>query len=258
MQQRFFALMRNDALGLVRKKGEAAALVVGDDRLDAWGRVQIYGRMYFDRLWDDVLRVDFPTVEAILGARVFLAVVKDYVAAHPPDHPQIKFVSAGFAAFLARHEKTRDRPWLAELAWLEWARVDVFDAADADPLRLETLQTLSPDQLIGRPMRSIPALAYRACQFAVDDCWRRGEAGSKQAPVRGRRGLMVWRHDLVVRHRVLRGLEAQLLPMLVAGTTFGALCARAARGRSEARAAQLVGPIVAGWVSGGVVDKGKA
>ncbi len=259
LQNRFFSLMTEGEGGRDRSQREAAALVTGDDRLDAWGRVRIYGRMYFDRLWDDVLRVDFPRVEAAMGESGFLGVVKDYLVAHPPDHPQIKFVSAGFAPFLERHKKTRGRPWLAELAWLEWSRVDVFDAADAIPLRLEAIQTLSPAELIERPMRAIAALAYRTCAFAVDEIWRRAEgANARKAPQVGRRGLMVWRHDLVVRHRVVTGTEALLVPMLLKGTTFGALCERAARRQSSEKAAQVVGPIVAGWISGGVVEKGQA
>ena len=64
--------------------GEVHELVVGDARLSAVERLEIYANMYFFRI-RDVLRDEFPRTAALLGDSAFHDLVVDYLAAIPPE-----------------------------------------------------------------------------------------------------------------------------------------------------------------------------
>jgi hypothetical protein len=95
----------------------------------------IYADMYQARLLD-VLRDDFPLVLAVIGDEAFCSLAGRYLARHPSEHPSVRYVGRRFTDFVAADETVP--PFLADLARLEWARVDVFDALDGEPLRRRT------------------------------------------------------------------------------------------------------------------------
>src|SRR5262245_46384928 len=94
------------------------AVIDPSDRLTPAGRLDIYAGMYVARL-TDVLREDFPRVEAILGHERFHDAVHAYLARHPSAHPSVRHVGRDFPAFVGGHAP--DLPFLADLARLEWA-----------------------------------------------------------------------------------------------------------------------------------------
>jgi hypothetical protein len=99
--------------------------------------------MYRTRLVDG-LREDFPRVAALLGDAEFRALAYRYLARHRSTHPSVRDVGCRFTDFIASDAALP--PFLSDLARLEWARVEVFDASDAEPLRLSDLEALpAPD-----------------------------------------------------------------------------------------------------------------
>src|SRR4029079_15629477 len=74
--------------------------VVGDERLDAPARLDVYARMYVARLVD-VLREDYPRVAAVLGEEEFTRVAGEYVAAHRSTHPSLRWFGRAFPERLA-------------------------------------------------------------------------------------------------------------------------------------------------------------
>lgn len=75
-----------------------------------------------------------PLVHSILGEPAFRALASAFVAAQPPRSPVLAHYGAGFDGFLEQLGPTLRRPWLADLARLEFARVQACHAADAPPL----------------------------------------------------------------------------------------------------------------------------
>jgi hypothetical protein len=141
-QALFHALVtaRDDVAAIAARDAEARAavdaMVVGDERLSAVERLDLYATMYFVRI-HDVLRDEYARSVAVLGGEAFHALVTDYLQACPPAHPSLREAGARLPGFVTGHALAADRPWLAELARLERARLEVFDGPDATPLSLD-------------------------------------------------------------------------------------------------------------------------
>jgi hypothetical protein len=226
------------------------AIVVGDARASAVERLDVYANMYFLRI-RDVLADYFPKLRAVLGAAAFHDLVTDYLIAHPSTHPSLRNVGRALSAFIA--SQVAREPWHAELAALEWARLDVFDRADAAPLAREPLAALPPDAFADLALSLVPALEVVATRHAVEQTWRALEdggpaTGAPPAAAPGH-GLLVWRRGVVVHHRPLDGLEARALARLKGGCTFGALCADLGRDRADDEAAALAAGFLGRWLA---------
>ncbi|HVU51515.1 MAG TPA: DNA-binding domain-containing protein [Polyangia bacterium] len=258
LQRRFFELVTGPE-GVARELAarglppEAlAAIIAGDARASAVERLDVYANMYFFRILD-VLRADYPKLVAVLGDGAFHDLATDYLQAHPSRHPSLRFVGAALPGFVAAHAAAARRPWLGELAALEWARVDVFDRADADVLGRDALAGLGPEEFADLRLVPVPACALVPAAFAVEDPWRAVEAGSSpEAPGRAGDGhaILVWRRGLVVHHRAVEGGERRALDLLLAGTTFGALCAALGEALgSDAAAAELAARCLGQWLA---------
>jgi hypothetical protein len=263
LQRRFFGLITARE-GVARElaarglpEAYVGAIVDGDARASAVERLDVYANMYFFRILD-VLRADYPKVLAVIGDGAFHNLATDYLAAHPSRHPSLRFVGAALPRFLAEPAEgqrlAKERPWLAELAALEWARVDVFDRADTAPLARQTLAATPPADFAAIQLRPIAAFELVPATWAVEATWRALEAGEAVGaePARGAPGhaLVVWRRDVTVHHRAVDGAEAAALGLLRGETTFGALCtALAEKAASEEEAAQVAVGLLGSWLA---------
>lgn len=203
---------------------------VGDARLSAVARLDIYAQMYFFRLLD-VLADQYPKLAACLGEAQFHDLVTDYLVAHPPTSPSIRDAGRVLAPFVAEHRAGRDRPWLAELAGLEWAHVELFDGPDTPVLSFTQLQAMAPEQLAQLVMRPVACLRVLRFGHRIDALWDQLDppAGDQPnaafaPPRRAPLQLLVWRHDVAVVQRRLEPLEADALARAVDGASFGELC----------------------------------
>ena len=255
LQRRFFELVTG-AEGVAQElrarripERAVSAIIAGDARASAVERLDVYANMYFFRILD-VLRADYPKVLAVvLGGDAFHNLATDYLQAHPSRHPSLRFVGASLPGFVERHALAERRPWLGELAALEWARVDVFDRADAEVLSREALAAVAPEAFAELPLAPVPACALVPAAWAVEELWRALEArssadGASREPAPPPRAaaahaILVWRRGVVVHHRAVEATERRALEALLAGTTFGALCGALgeALGSDEAAAA---------------------
>lgn len=258
LQRQLFALIRapggvGDGLERLGLDEDALdAVVDGDDRLSAAGRVGIYADMYFLRLLD-VLRGAFPKLAVALGDDAFAALAAEYLEAHPSRHPSLRHLGDRLPAFM-REQGGALPPWAADLAALEWQRYDVFDEADAPLLTMERLRALPPTAFATLPIRLVPACRVLPAGFAVEEVWRalKADEAPPDMPAQDRT-LLVWRQDTSVYHRAVEALEAELLPLARAGTTLGLLCERVAAQLEGDTAAQAVFRIVARWTSDGLL-----
>lgn len=181
-------------------------------------RVRVYADMYFLRLLD-VLREDFPRVAGALGEERFEALAGAYLARHPSRHPSVRHVGAEFATFLA----ARPLPaWLADLARLEWTRLEVFDEADDPVMTLDALRSVPADDWPGLRFAPVAALRTFVAGWPVHRLWQE-ESAAGAAPART--ALRVWRdRALGVYHTAMDDAEEVALAALVAGGTFAAVC----------------------------------
>jgi hypothetical protein len=245
-----------DGLRRIDMKPDALGRVVrGDERLDAIARLDIYANMYFWRLLD-ILRGDFPALVAALGDDHFHNLVTDYLCACPSQHPSVRNVGARLAGFVGTHPLAAERPWLAELARLERTRVELFDGADAEPLAIDQLRALTPEQFIALPLPLVPSHAFVEVAHAVDDVWRAAQQETPiEPPAAGARTLVVWRQELEIHHRPLDPLEHTALVRARDGAPFGVVCDLLAESLPVDEAGPAAFAMLARWVGDGIIAR---
>ena len=230
---------------------ELAAHLVGTDDLAADERLAIYARMYFWRL-ADVLREDHPRTAAVLGDEVFRGVVRGYLERHPSEDPSVAHVGRAFAGFLAANFPAGAPPWAADLARLEWARREVFDAPDATPLGLGALRALAPEAWPAARFGAVPALVRVVAGWPVQRPWAAGPDDSPEELSAERTALRVWRSGFSVYHAVMDPREEAALTRLVAGEPFASVCEAFAELPADQAAAEAASLLVT-WVEDGMV-----
>ena len=226
-------------------------MVQGDARASARGRLDVYANMYFHRLHDN-LALDFPRLAAVLGARGFHRLITAYLGAHPSSDPSVRHLGRALPSFL-RERRDESAPWLADLAALEWARLDVFDRVDESVLTFEDLRDAASGGFSGLHLRAIAALTQVGVEYDVTTLWRQAEV-EVVAPRRAKGLLLVWRQpDDAVHHRLVDPMEAELVAEVVRGIDFSALCAQLSVGRTDEGAAQQALALVAAWTAAGLL-----
>jgi hypothetical protein len=164
----------------------------------------------------DALAEDFPKVAATLGVDEFADVVRAYLARHPSTAPSIRHVGRALPEFLAGREPA----WLADLARLEWTRLDVFDAPDAVPLRLDDLRAVPVERWPDLRFAAVPGFARLVTAWPVHELW------ADAPPALGPRAtvLRVWRDGFLVYQAAMDPAEDAALAALVGGEPFAAVC----------------------------------
>jgi len=142
-------------------------LVRGYDDTDRKTRIGVYADAYFLRL-RDVLGEDFPRVAALLADR-FDEVVKGYLEAFPSRWPSVRHLGHALSEFLRR--RTDTPKCLADLAELEWARIEVFDAPDAECATIEDFVSIPAEAWPALRFSAIPAIKILRAQYPVHHLW---------------------------------------------------------------------------------------
>jgi hypothetical protein len=258
VEARFYELVtaRQSVAATVAARGPSARIdveemVMGDPRLPAIARLEIYADMYFVRI-HDVLAEEYAKTAALIGAAGFHGLVLDYLDECRPDHPSMREVGARLPAFLAVHSTTAGRPWLAELARLERARLEMVDSADAETLTLEALRALPPERFPSLRLPLVPSHTLFATRFDVVSLWRSDDPATVPEP--SPTALVIWRRELEVLHRAVDGEEADWLRRLErSDVTFEELCAGLGRGRTDEAAAARAFELVGRWANDGLL-----
>jgi hypothetical protein len=221
-------------------------LVLPSQQLNSVERLSIYGNMYFWRL-TEILAEEFPTVRHLLGPELFGKVVRDYVTRHPSTHYSLTQLGSKFSAYLADEaDNLPDREFAADVATVERAMEDVFDAGRVEPIRFEDLTAIPIERWSDVRLQTIPALRLLQLDYPVNTYITAvREDRQMDIPAAVPAFVAVYRHN----YRVWRiDLDVQRFTLLAAlhqGGSLGAaldLCAAL----PEADSASLM-DAVSGW-----------
>jgi hypothetical protein len=223
-------------------------LVRGYDDTDRKTRIGVYADAYFLRL-RDVLGEDFPRVAALLGDR-FDEVVKGYLEAFPSRWPSVRRLGHALSEFLRR--RTDTPKCLADLAELEWARIEVFDAPDAECATIEDFVSIPAEAWPALRFSAIPAIKILRAQYPVHHLW----SGERSLEVTaGETSLRVWRaNDCRVFHAPMDERESAALSKMISGEPFAAICETFAD-LPEAVAAQESAALLVRWIEDGIIHR---
>ena len=156
--------------GSIAEDAEATALAAGNARLSPGAQVEIYREQFFLR-HEGALREDFGALARFLGDAAFAALARAYLAAHPPRSFSLRDLGEALPAFVTAGA-ARD------LALVEWAFVEVFDAPSLPPLTTADLASVAPAEwpmvrLALQPYVKLLSLAHAAHDYRL--ATRRGE-----------------------------------------------------------------------------------
>jgi len=223
------------------------AVATPSANLDSAARLQVYVDAYFWRL-REVLAEDFPRLASVLGDERFAELARAYLQAHPSAQPSVRHLGDAFPDFVARAGGLP--PHLGDLARLERARTDVFDAPDDVPLTIAHLRAVDPAAWPALRFAPLRALAVLRLDWPVHELWGDDDA-VPLAPASTT--LRVWRgvaHRVF--HAVLEPRAALALERLIAGEPFGTVCGAFDDLPPEEGARQATG-LLARWVEDGLV-----
>jgi hypothetical protein len=144
----------------------AASYIRPNNRLSSFERLEIYNRQYWFRLISAVSE-DFPTLNALLGAKRFDRLILAYLNENPSTSWTLRDLGAKLPQFLEAHpEFTRRRHRLAvDVAKLEWAYVDAFDRKHRTPLATEEARAIGPESKLSLQ----PHLQLLELHYPVDN-----------------------------------------------------------------------------------------
>lgn len=106
----------------------------------------------------DALAAGYPTVLQLLGTEEFQRLAIDHARRSPPRSPVLADYGIDFPATCA--EAAADRPHIADVSRIDRLWTEAHLAADAAPVRAETIAALAPDALMALRLALHPATRH--------------------------------------------------------------------------------------------------
>ena len=170
----------------------------------------VYRHAYVARL-AEVLADDYEQLHAYLGDAGFAKFAKSYIAAHPSDRKSARDFGRHVPEFLKADAGFAKHPELAEIARLEKALADAFDGPDAEPLKLSKLAEIAPELWAKLVFTPHPTAIRLTVATNAADIWSALREDTAPPPAQllpEPQAILVWRHDVTARFRVLGAEEA--------------------------------------------------
>jgi hypothetical protein len=203
---------------------DAALRITAGPALDARERLEIYRFGYKARLIE-CLDDDYPILARTLGEQAFERLAASYIEHYPSRSPSLN----AFGKRMSEHlrdaeldEQVPPRSFLAELAALEWALVEIIHAKEPPPFDLAALKAIPVDRWgTARLVRS-EAVQVLHCEYPVNRYYQKARTDDALPPVPSpspsatavyRRSWRLWRMDLTP-------AMTRVLDALLAGTTI--------------------------------------
>lgn len=219
--------------------------------LDAHARLGIYHRAYRSRLRQALCEA-YDKTWSFVGDDIFAELANGYIAAHPSQHPNLRWFGGGFARHAAA--AMPEYPFIAELARLEWTLGLAFDADDAAPLGSADMSGIAPE-LWGDIRFSLhPSAHILGMEWNTVALWQALGAGNEPPEVEEAGAAahwLVWRSGEQPHFRSLPAAEAEALRRIADGASFGEVCDAAGEDGMLALAGYLQH-----WLAQGVLAKG--
>ena len=216
---------------------------------------RVYRYAYGSRLVE-AMRNDHELLHLYLGEEMFDEMGHAYVRARPSAHPNLRWFSQGLPAFLKSTEPYATHIELSDLAALEKALNDAFDAAEGRVVELNDMTGFAPEAWSGLKFQPHPS-AFRldlatnasAIWLALKNDETPPDAVALEQPVH----LLIWRQDVTPMFRELPAEEAMMWDEAANGIPFGVLCEMLATYDDPDSAAGRGAGYLHGWITAGLL-----
>lgn len=248
---------RDEAVASPEAQAEVPAEKVGQvilpsKTLTPVERVGIYHGMYLLRM-QEALETDYSGLQHFLGNDGFFELVRGYVQRHPSRSYSLNRLGDHFAEYVKTAPGLKRRDFCHDLARLELAIAQVFDALETPALSAEQIAAVPPEAWERARLVPIEAFRLLAVRYPVNEYLQTVRDENHDHPKARlksswvavyRRNYGVYRHDLT-------RAGHDLLADIVAGKSLGESVAAALR-RGRAPGEDELFRWFREWVSGGV------
>ncbi|MCF5543305.1 DNA-binding domain-containing protein [Pseudomonas salomonii] len=234
-----------------------AATLLGGPTLDVDTGLAIYHNAYLSRL-QEVLCHDFGAIWYWLGDDEFASLTEAYLRRYPSTHYSLRWLGERFPAFIVEHLVAEQSAPLAELARLEWAFTLAFDAPQGEPLALDDMAQMAPEEWPALQVTLAPSVQQVLCHFNTVAIWRASKDESEfpdSHALESAQICLVWRHYNVCHYRSLEPAEAcALAGMVTTGWNFSELCEALVVTYAEGAPLQAV-TWLKQWIQDGLLER---
>src|SRR5262249_22689178 len=141
-------------------------LVLRSKTLDSYERIGIYRDMYLARL-REALASDYSALLHFLGDEAFTELVAGYVRAHPSQSYTLNRLKDHLPEYIDSAKRLPQREFLYDLARLELAMSQLFDAAESPVLKRKAIANVPPEAWETARLKPIEAFQLLAFRYPV-------------------------------------------------------------------------------------------
>lgn len=211
----------------------------------------VYRHAYGSRLVE-AMRNDHELLHRYLGDETFDELGHAYVKARPSGNPNLRWFSQGLPEFLRSTAPYSSHPVLSELAALEKALNDAFDAADGKVVELADMAGFAPEAWSSLRFAPHPSAARLELATNATAIWlalKNDEAPPEALALDEPAHLLIWRQDVTPMFRELLAEEAMMWDEAASGIPFGVLCEMLATYDDPDGAAGRGAGYLHGWIT---------
>lgn len=119
---------------------KAEELMKSGGNLSSAERLELYHRQYWFRVLDSIAE-DFPVLRKMAGERVFWSLMEAYLSACPSASFTLRHLGGRLPDFAASWQEVgeTERRWFSALARIEYAQMEIYEAAEWSPVAPEDL-----------------------------------------------------------------------------------------------------------------------
>lgn len=245
------------------QEGMQVAILTGDvgilpalvetARFDRAARFGIYFNAYRLRL-AEVISKDYPMLREAMGDDDFEALAIDYIGQTRSRHSNARWYASNLPEFMAGHPRWRHEESWIDLARMERALADAFDAAEAPQFDADALSTIEPKKVSSMRIELHPSVRLLDLRTGALDAYAAAaEQRRRPAARKSREHIVVWRLNERCRYRALEEDEKLALAEARDGRSFGEICATLAYCNPDG-VAQRAANILLQWFNDGFVS----
>jgi hypothetical protein len=161
---------------------QATRVATGNDRLSPVEQVEIYREQFWLRHTSSLVD-DYAGLSGIIGQEDWERLAEEYLEAHPPTSYTLRNLGDRLPEFLQRCEWLPHRDLCVDMARLEWAYIEVFDAADSPPLDPARLTAIPESAWEHARLSLNPAQRRLRLRFPVADLRKQLRTSEQPVPI---------------------------------------------------------------------------
>ncbi|HEY4103194.1 MAG TPA: DNA-binding domain-containing protein [Polyangiaceae bacterium] len=237
----------------------ARSIVRATGRLSAVERLEIYREQFWLRHTASLVE-DFPGLSGILGQAAWEDLIEGYLEVHPPRSFTLRDLGLELPEYVEARPDLAQHALCCDMARLERAYLELFDAADATPLNAAALAAIPEAAWENARIELSPTLRLLEVEYPVAELRQRvflaRDGGIElllASPEKQR--LLLFRRDLSLFHEAVAAGAFALLRSLTQRVPLVAACERAQAEIPEeaASVAANVGAWFADWTARGFI-----